>query len=338
MREDRTQTVEDVKHYKTLLDDIDDRWRKDDVFAQEVALVDQKTADLCSALFNQCYDMLEGLSRTVRQMPPEVAAIQARLLELRNRLLDMKKREHTFNELLSIQAELDEIDTDRINNNGVFGGPAEAGTIPAGQAVCSELLNQGYELIADLTTDALDMAPEVRSVCNNLSGIRNALARMLRDGGHTHEDVRHYQNMLDAIDSKRVNGVFCGDLATGKVPEGQAVASELLAQCYRLVERLLASAADMPPEMERIHHALLKHHQHLHGLRRKPHTTDDIRRIQGQLDVIDSERMANDGIFEGSLKEGRVPPGQALLSKLLHDCYREVELLYNTAADVMMEE
>ena len=36
--------------------------------------------------------------------------------------------------------------------------------------------------------------------------------------------------MLDAIDSKRVEGIFCGDLR--HVPEGQAHAMELLDDSY----------------------------------------------------------------------------------------------------------
>ena len=36
--------------------------------------------------------------------------------------------------------------------------------------------------------------------------------------------------MLDAIDSKRVEGIFCGDLS--HVPEGQARAMQLLVDSY----------------------------------------------------------------------------------------------------------
>jgi hypothetical protein len=52
--------------------------------------------------------------------------------------------------------------------------------------------------------------------------------------------------MLDAIDSKRLEGIFCGDLR--HVPEGQARAMELLDDAYgeiALVSSLLKAAAGL---------------------------------------------------------------------------------------------
>ena len=42
------------------------------------------------------------------------------------------------------QNELDEIDSARLKNNGVFGGDIKTGDIPVGQAACSELLYECY--------------------------------------------------------------------------------------------------------------------------------------------------------------------------------------------------
>lgn len=49
-----------------------------------------------------------------------------------------------------------------------------------------------------------------------------------------------------------------------------------------------------------------------------------------QLDKIDSDRLAHGGVFGGSLESGDIPPGQAVVSELLADCYALVDA-YNNA-------
>lgn len=103
------------------------------------------------------------------------------------------------------------------------------------------------------------------------------------------QDIQHYQQMLDGIDRRRQEGggVFCGSLKEGRVPEGQAVASDLLASCYSLVEALKDTAGDLGASLTPIYRQMSGIHHGLEDLRRKPggYTTTDIARLQVRVGV-----------------------------------------------------
>ncbi|EFN55215.1 hypothetical protein CHLNCDRAFT_134457 [Chlorella variabilis] len=66
-------TKEDLEHHKHVLDDIDARWRDEEgTFAGRLAAADPKTAGLCSRLFNECFDLLEGMHHTTAEMPEDL--------------------------------------------------------------------------------------------------------------------------------------------------------------------------------------------------------------------------------------------------------------------------
>ena len=75
------------------------------------------------------------------------------------------------------------------------------------------------------------MAEELLPIAQNLRGIKNKLKCMKEDGKFTFEEIHHYQKMLDAIDSKRQDGVFGGS-PPEKIPVGQATCVEILEESY----------------------------------------------------------------------------------------------------------
>ncbi len=57
------------------------------------------------------------------------------------------------------------------------------------------------------------------------------------------------QNQLDAIDGRRKDGVFGGDLS--HVPEGQAACMDVMEFCYSLVHELLVRPIPLNPQSAR---------------------------------------------------------------------------------------
>ena len=59
-----------------------------------------------------------------------------------------------------------------------------------------------------------------------------------------------------------------------------------------------------------------------------------IKRQQRRLDKIDSERLEGGGVFGGQLNVGDIPPGQAVLSELLAECYSLVSDYQNAVESI----
>lgn len=332
---ERAHTKEDLAHFKKVLDDIDARWRDEEgTFAGKLAAADAKTAGLCSRLFNECYDMLEAMQHSVVEMPPELRDMHGRLLTLQAQLAKMQAdADHTLAEVLPLQEQLDEIDAERLSKGGSFASGTD--TAPPGEAVCNEVLNHCYELLAVCVRGAEDVSPEMKEVYDQLRGAKNALRKLLGKRHHTGEDLRHYQQLLERIDGARVEGVFCGNLEKGIIPHGQAAAAKLLDECYDLIEKLADSAEDMPAEMKAIHGQLEEYRHELEGMMRRQRTHEELRAIQDKLDAIDDERTAHAGVFAHQPGETEPPPGQAVCSALLNHCYR---LLHDLMADLAAAE
>ena len=86
------------------------------------------------------------------------------------------------------------------------------------------------DLVGDMIAEAADMNADLTQQYRTLCGIKRKLLRLKADRNYSLEDVHHYQLMVDAVDSKRVNGIFGGDLQN--VPAGQAQCSTILHQDY----------------------------------------------------------------------------------------------------------
>eukprot|EP01026_Neomeris_dumetosa_P000974 TRINITY_DN10238_c0_g2_i1.p1 TRINITY_DN10238_c0_g2~~TRINITY_DN10238_c0_g2_i1.p1 ORF type:complete len:408 (-),score=56.38 TRINITY_DN10238_c0_g2_i1:272-1423(-) len=328
LEREENATVQDIRHYQEVLTDIDLRWRKDGDFAGELRESEPVLQQNCSKLFNQCYDLLGKLKNTTAEMVDEIRTIFDKLCDMKKQLMEMRYNPHVQHDVARIQQDLDDLDSQRVA--GIFGGSLQQGNIPKGQAVCSDLLQDCYDLVEENLEDAEELPKETRYIFTNLMGIKKQLVRIKGESCHTLEDLHHWQNMLDAIDSRRVEGVFGGTLSEDKIPAGQAACSDLLGQCYELVEQLKQTAGAMGPDMRRIYKSIQKLRVHLLEVLAKPHTIDDIKPYQGQIDHIESQRV--DGIFAGDLNN--IPEGQAILSTLLNQCFKLIEKCYLTAEDL----
>ncbi|CAI5993796.1 unnamed protein product [Closterium sp. NIES-65] len=256
--------------------------------------------------------------------------IHKELLDLRDTLKAMQeaKTPPTEEALQPLQERLDAVDNKRVD--GIFGGSLKT-VIPEGQAILHELMDEAYDLVSELVVKASEMPPEMKQIYDTLCGLKRKLQKMKADRSYSLEDIHHYQLMVDAIDSRRVDGIFAGNLQS--IPPGQAQCSTVLFQVYELLRILLGSAHDMNAEMRGIY-------THLIGIKRKlielkskhiKHSTEDLHIYQLQLDAIDRDRV--EGIFGGSPKTG-IPAGQAVCSTLLAQCFKLVQDLQETATDV----
>ncbi|CAI5930634.1 unnamed protein product [Closterium sp. NIES-64] len=237
--------------------------------------------------------------------------IHKELLDLRDTLKAMQeaKTPPTEEALQPLQERLDAVDNKRVD--GIFGGSLKT-VIPEGQAILHELMDEAYDLVSELVVKASEMPPEMKQIYDTLCGLKRKLQKMKADRSYSLEDIHHYQLMVDAIDSRRVDGIFAGNLQS--IPPGQAQCSTVLFQVYELLRILLGSAHDMNAEMRGIY-------THLIGIKRKlielkskhiKHSTEDLHIYQLQLDAIDRDRV--EGIFGGSPKTG-IPAGQAEAEK-----------------------
>lgn len=336
LQSNRAHTAEDLVHYKKVLDDIDERWRDEEgTFAGRLVAADPKTAALCSRLFNECFDVLEGMQHTAAEMPAELKDMHRRLVALQAQLAKIQAdADHTLAEVLPLQEHLDEIDAERLSKAG---GSFASGTTAEqpGEGVVNEVLNHCYELLMACVRSAEDVSPEMKEVYDRLRGAKNALRRLTGKRHHTVEDLRHWQVLLEKTDGERVDGVFCGNLEKGIIPHGQAAAAKLLDECYDLIEKLTDSAEDMPEEMRAIHGQLEQFRHELEGMLRRQRTLEEVRAVQDKLDAIDDERQAHAGIFaHQAAQPGTVPPGQAVCSALLNHNYRMLHDLYADLAAV----
>lgn len=212
----------------------------------------------------------------------------------------------------------------------MFGGSLKT-TIPEGQATLHEIMDEAYALVSDLVVKASDMTPEVKQIFDTLSGLKRKLQKLKADRSYSLEDIHHYQLMVDAIDTRRKDGIFGGTLQS--IPPGQAQCSTLLYQVYELLRVLLGTAQDMNAEMRGIYTHLIGVKRKLVELKSKhvKHSNEDLHIYQLQLDAIDRDRV--DGIFGGSPQTG-IPAGQAVCATLVAQCYKLVQDLQETATDV----
>ena len=89
--------------------------------------------------------------------------------------------------------------------------------------MCSDELAASYALLESLTDTAAPMSAPMLAIQRQLESIKARLTDALTRGVQLSAIARE-QEELDAIDAARMahGGVFCGDLASGRIPAGQA--------------------------------------------------------------------------------------------------------------------
>ncbi|GJP41318.1 hypothetical protein CLOM_g982 [Closterium sp. NIES-68] len=175
------------------------------------------------------------------------------------------------------------------------------------------------------------MTEEVLSIYTNLVGIRDKLKAMKEaPKQHSQEEVHHFQQMLDAIDSRRKDGIFAGSLKSG-VPEGQALCLDVLDESYDLVSELMAAAPELSPEIRQTYTMLAGIKNKLIRLKAsRSYALDDVHHYQLMVDAIDAGRK--DGIFGGDVNH--IPSGQAQCANILFQVYELLRQLLNSAPEM----
>ncbi len=85
-------------------------------------------------------------------------------------------------------------------------------------------------------------ANAVSSVTAAVQAVLSELKREEAGGSVTEAGVLGYQQHLRVIEGHKHDGVWCGNLAQGKVPEGQAALNELFEEASALASKLAAGA------------------------------------------------------------------------------------------------
>lgn len=218
------------------------------------------------------------------------------------------KKSWTWSDLSAPQAELDAIDAARY----VPGAP------PASDEDV-EAIDTAYDLLATLMDGASDVADVLNEPIARLLDARSRAIKLLAVKNHTSEEVAALQAVLDDVSQHERDGVYYGTPADA--PAGQAYISELVADLADRTHALLETASPMAEGVAKIYHALDGHHRHLAALARKPvaelkNSVNEVARVQGMLQDIDSARSASTGAFAPGA-DGSVPPGQAAAAALL---------------------
>ncbi|GBG74787.1 hypothetical protein CBR_g19299 [Chara braunii] len=277
----------------------------------------------------------QSIDEVPSHLAPSLVGTYKTLAGIRRKLLQMRadKTPHTADDIRKYQQMVDAIDSKRAD--GIFGGSLKVGNIPPGQGAMRELMDAVYDLIGSLMDTSSEMNAEVNHIYKTLKGIARKLDKMQRDKSYSLEDLQHYQQMVDAIDRRRIesDGIFAG--SKDNVPAGQAQCSAALAECYRRIEKLKETTHELSPEVRNIVNQLNGIKKKLEKVKDQPHTMAELRQYQGQLHAI--ERNRHEGVFAGS-PQTRIPAGQAVCAELLGECYELLMQLKDTAVDALETE
>jgi hypothetical protein len=171
------------------------------------------------------------------------------------------------NDIKPLQEKIRDIDNQRVNGKFL----AEDGeTIPAGQAVLVNLLEQLYFWSHDLVLVCSgDFAPSLQSIRERLLEIKCQLERLELTHKWTlrQTDLFTYQHQLhdivkmryrDTGDEDVVNTSLLGKFLDdqGQAPEGQTVLEFLLHKCYRMIFVLLSESVPVSEALTPVYNQL----------------------------------------------------------------------------------
>ncbi|KAI9777410.1 MAG: hypothetical protein M1816_004733 [Peltula sp. TS41687] len=137
-------------------------------------------------------------------------------------------------DLFSYQRELDRFDESRIDGNFVDekGNPADL----YHQRTLLYLIRRSYAWIYVLLISSEPVSEALVPVYNQLQTLRRCLMEVKHSGGvSSARELYPYSMKLNSIDNIRIDGKF---MVNNDIPEGQAAANELLAECYEILHQL----------------------------------------------------------------------------------------------------
>jgi hypothetical protein len=184
---------------------------------------------------------------------------------------------------------------------------------------------------------------KVQPIKEELESILMGLRVIQQKTSHTFDDMAALQKRLHAIEEKRdsSNATFQShthkDGSTTHIPAGQALLSELLAECHDVVEDLTNSAKDsygdltglktvvdaqLQPVLEKLRAVKLALNR---MATQQPFELGSLSKVQSSVDEIETTFTVN-GIFQ--LKgSSAIPAGQAILKGALDECHELIQQL-----------
>lgn len=219
---------------------------------------------------------------------------------------------------------------DSLYHEGVFHVEGVASdAIPPGQAKLASMLAEGHELLRECLdrVDAYHVADPLRGLSTKLDNVIHALEGLKEKTDLHPGDLLHLRRKLAEIDAHYHEGRFDKAGADEKVPEGQAVLAQNLATAHETVRALLMKTDyyKVDKGLFPIHDRLENLKMRLEGLLGKGNVTErDLVSLRDRLQRCDEEWK------EGKIEiEGRVPEGQAAVSKLLFETHNLMSQVQN---------
>ncbi|ORZ02890.1 hypothetical protein BCR43DRAFT_449963 [Syncephalastrum racemosum] len=193
--------------------------------------------------------LLEQLHEETHDLIVSTENVSASLVPLADRLKEIKGQlerlalTHRWTlretDLYTFQLQLQEIEKLRVN--GKFRDAQS--NVPEGQALINFLLRGCYRLITKMLSENVPVAEALMPIHNQLSTVRRCLVEVTKWGKpDSARDLYPYQMKLASIDNMRVNGIFYDE--DGNIPEGQAICTALLNECYDILHDLMATIDD----------------------------------------------------------------------------------------------
>ncbi|KAI9314940.1 hypothetical protein BX666DRAFT_1862006, partial [Dichotomocladium elegans] len=194
---------------------------------------------LIVGLMEQLYEEIHDLLASTESISLSLVPLAERLKEIKDQLerLSLTHR-WTLREtdLYAFQVQLQEIEKLRVQ--GKF--KDTSGSVPEGQTVINFLLRGCYRLITKMLSENVPVAEALMPIHNQLSTVRRCLVEVQKCGRpDSARELYPYQMKLASIDNMRINGIFYDE--DNNIPEGQAICTALLNECYDILHDLMAA-------------------------------------------------------------------------------------------------
>ncbi|KAI8140315.1 hypothetical protein BJV82DRAFT_623486 [Fennellomyces sp. T-0311] len=193
-------------------------------------------------LLEQLYEETHDLIASSENISIELIPLADRLKEIKAQLERVAfTHRWTLREtdLYTFQLQLQEIEKLRVD--GKF--KDTEGNVAEGQTVINFLLRGSYRLITKMLSENVPVAEALMPVHNQLSTVRRCLVEVTKYGKpDSPRDLYPYQMKLASIDNMRVNGIFYDE--DNNIPEGQAICTALLNECYDILHDLISAIDD----------------------------------------------------------------------------------------------
>lgn len=196
---------------------------------------------------------------------PHLASLEQHIVCVRSALTELKDKSGAVDEaaLLGLQQQLHAIEKHK--HEGIWCGNLHAAQIPEGQAKVQEKFQECMDLVEQLqardetpAAAGSDAAPapaaavsgstaaaQQAAVASFMASVTSSVQAVLNE--LTHEGARAspaavtgFQKHLRVIEGHKKDGIWCGSLRAGVIPEGQAELNELFEKASALADEMAA--------------------------------------------------------------------------------------------------